>query len=207
MKVALSSTQAIYSLNRHFGVTNITNAKLKALIETGALTDIGIGRNRKIDSDELDTFMANTRYVKRKKWPTKHLFRVSIVALREDFIHSNGVMLRQFAGVDYAHRTHPHVSGKPRPLTPTENSLAWEGVWQVSDAAADKAVTKRATLFGTTKGYIGPEQVRTITGWHRTPGTRDLWWETTDPTPEVRAFVGTGLWMDVKNDGRESNWA
>lgn len=83
---------------------------------------------------------------------------------------------------------------------------AFVGVWDVASATANHATAVGAVLFGTTKGYIHPYYVRTITGWHRDAQTGRIWWDTSPADPAVTAFVGSGLWMPVK-PARESDWA
>lgn len=80
-----------------------------------------------------------------------------------------GTLLRTHAGADYHH--------PPTANNATRNN-AFVGVWDVADATASHATAVGAVLFGTTKGYIHPYYVRTITGWHRDGQTGRIWWET-----------------------------
>jgi hypothetical protein len=197
--VALSTTQVAEILGDAFARPSISPKIVKTLVEAGAFTDIGPGRSIRIDSSEVDDFVARTRPVKREDWPAHWpIFRVSLLGLHDDPIHdATGALLRRHAGADYRGR-----SG----LSAANLELAWTGVWAVSDATAEEAVTREAILTGTTKGYISPRYVGQIVGFRRDWQSGRIWWETKPAPDQIRAFVGTGLWMPVK-PGRESDWA
>jgi len=188
-------------LNSAFGKQNITPEKVWHLVGTGVFTDVSPTRSVRIDLDEVLAMTADTRVATPDQWPHQPLFRVSLTKLRPAAIpdpkNPNGAPLRTHAGADYANN---------HGLSALMRERAWTGVWEVSDATIEQAVEKRAILFGTTKGYIHPDYVRTIVGAHRDENVRRVWWETEPAPASVRAFVGTGLWMDVQA-GRESHWA
>ncbi|WP_454172850.1 hypothetical protein [Microbacterium maritypicum] len=199
--VGVSTAQVASLLNSAFGKQNITHEKVWHLVGTGVFTDVSPTRSVRIDLNEVLAMTAATRVVTPDQWPHQPLFRVSLTKLRPNPIPDpesrNGVLLRTHAGADYA-----NAHG----LSPLMRERAWTGVWEVSDATIEQAIEKRAILFGTTKGYIHPDYVRTIVGAHRDKNVRRVWWETEPVPATVRAFVGTGLWMDVQA-GRESHWA
>ncbi|WP_454148865.1 hypothetical protein [Microbacterium lacticum] len=199
--VSVSTAQVASLLNSAFGKQNITPEKVWHLVGTGVFTDVSPTRSVRIDLDEVLAMTAATCVVTPDQWPHRPLFRVSLTKLRHAAIpdpkNPNGAPLRTHAGADYAN-THG--------LSALMRERAWTGVWEVSDATIEQAVEKRAILFGTTKGYIHPDYVRTIVGAHRDENVRRVWWETEPAPASVRAFVGTGLWMDVQA-GRESHWA
>ncbi|TWP33006.1 hypothetical protein [Leekyejoonella antrihumi] len=202
MSIPLSTSQVAALLREAFDVQNIDAAKVLHLVRARRFTDIGPGRSVRIDSTEVDGFLTDTRHVTRVEWPCELLYRLSLVALHENPIYDqDGHLMRQFAGVDYK-----KMDPCGRPLLKKERRAAWEGVWPVSDRVADLAASKGATLMGTVKGYVGPKQLRTITGWHRDWSCGRVWWETARPRDDVRDFVGTGVWMDV-SAGQKNAWA
>lgn len=199
--VGVSTAQVASLLNSAFGKQNITPEKVWHLVGTGVFTNVSASRSVRINLDEVFALIAATRVVTPDQWPHQPLFRVSLTKLRPAAIpnaeNESGDPLRTHAGADYA-----NVYG----LSPLMRERAWTGVWEVSDTTIEQAIEKRAILFGTTKGYIHPDYVRTIVGAYRDKNVRRVWWETEPAPASVSAFVGTGLWMDVQA-GRESHWA
>lgn len=201
--IPLSTQQCADTLGAHLGRT-ITNRVVLNLTDTGALTDIGPGRSVRVASDELNRFVATTRYVTPDQWPADHpLYRVSLLGLHKDPVrraptskHPNGKLLREWAGADYA-----NAAG----LSPKMRRRAWTGVWPISEVNANRMVAEGAIIFGTTKGYIHPDYVRQVTGYERVE--QGLVYVKTRPAPaEVTAFVGDGLWMNVA-PGSKNAWA
>lgn len=201
----ITATQVVNLLNTHLGVNNLTSQKVQALADAGAFTAASADRVRRYDADSVDAFVRSIRYVTPEQWPDKpRLYRVSILALRPNLVrsahatkkHPGGKVVRTHAGADYA-----NTSG----LSPKMRRRAWTGVWSISDATARELVEEGAIVYATTKGYIHPDYVRTVTGYERVEGGRILL--KTSPAPKaVTKFVSTGLWMDVK-PGRENDWA
>jgi hypothetical protein len=196
--VYLSTTQTAEELNSALGLTNVTAEKVRALVHTGALKDQGTGRSVKIAFSDIQRFAGRIRVETPSAWPTTSpLFRVSVIHLRDDVIpDDSGRVLRTHAGVDY--------SGTSQ-LSQQMQDLAWTGVWQASDETVQTAIDHQALLVATTKGYINPSYIRTITGARRTPDGKRIWWETAPAPSVITTFVGTGLWMQLETV-RESDW-
>lgn len=195
--LALSTGQVADLLGAHLGQTVRPDTVLR-LVQAGAFPNIGPGRSIRVPFADVQKFIATTRPVTPRQWPVADLFRVSLLPLHDDPIHDiNGMLLRTQAGADY--HPVPLISNLAR-------DRAFVGVWDVADATANRAKASRATLFGTTKGYIHPYYVRQIIDWRRDHQTGRIWWETAPADPSVMHFVGTGVWMPVK-PGRESDWA
>jgi hypothetical protein len=195
--VLLSTFQVAEMLCDAFGTPSIDGKKVLALTRAGALTDVGPGRSVRVELPEVEDFIERTRFVTREEWPDGwSLFRVSLLDLREDEVRDEqGAVLRTHLGADYAGE-----SG----LSPRMLDLAWHGMWEVGDEAVRRALSGKTLLLGTTKGYIHPAYVRCIVGARRV-GSQVVW-ETDESPREIQDFVGTGLWMPVKQ-GRVSDWA
>ena len=187
-QVALELTELLATSEGH---PTITGEKVLALVVgMNLFTDIGQGKQVRVDRDEVVAFGRRTRYVADPSEIASLLFRVSVVEMKPDVCHDlRGNILRTDMGVDYAR---PWLIG------------GIEGVWEVSLHHANRLVAEGGHLLGTSKGYVHPEHVREVHRWEHVEGTTRRYFHTGQPAAEVRDAVGTGLWIDVPR-GRESD--
>lgn len=198
MGFALTTSQAAAFLTDQLATggeaPSITDKKVLAQANAGLFPTVGDGKQVRIDSDALAAFCRKTRYVKDPEEIDAEVFRVSVLRWQERTgvvaDRETGVLLSEFEGVDYSR---PQV---------TEGI---EGVWQLSDINCDFMVGTTCTFLATCKGYVHPEHVRSVVGWHRVKGSSRKYFDTTLAREAVRNVVGTGIWIDVP-PGRESDF-
>lgn len=196
----LTSQQVADLLNHHLNITSVTAAKVWVLVKAGALTDVGPGRSIRIDSHELNRFLASLRFVTRSQWPTSApIYRVSLLEAGLGSPRTNK------AGVTFAW-SGADLSGKIIP-SEAERLAAFEGVWLASEATAQEAVDQKALLVGTVKGYVHPSYVREIIAYERNTEYGLRTWFHTRPAPKkVLKWLGAGgAWINVM-PGRSSDW-
>lgn len=171
------------------GSPTITAAKVLAQVEARLLTDVGPGKQVRVDRDEVVALAGRTHYVADPSVIADLILRVSVIELRRNDCYSlQGNRLRTDAGVDYSR---PGYLG------------GIEGVWKVGVDNADRLVDEEGLLLATCKGYVHPEHVRTIKNWEHVVGTSRRYFHTDRAPKKVRKTVGTGIWIDVP-PGRES---
>lgn len=194
----MTTGQTATAMTNHLAPASPIRTKtVRDLIAAGAFPATTTGSQARINSNDLDTFLNNTRLVAPGEFPGAHVFRVSVRPMWDHEIRdASGAVLRSYAGVDYANR---------RQLSKTERRAAWEGVWSVTPHVADDVTHLGATLVGSMKGYVHPRMVRTVFGWHEDDQTGRVWFDTTKPVAEIRSFVGTGVWVNIP-EGHTSGW-
>lgn len=182
------------------GYPRVTPAKVHAQLAAGLFTNVGPGRSVRIDIDEVDALLTQTRYIPDPAEIGALVLRVSVTARRPDVVYAFGVdptsaqPLRTDAGIDF-----PTLHSQPL----TASLGGFEGVWEVSDPVADRLADEDGLLLATCKGYTDPDMVQTIEEWTRCADTPRKYFFTRQAPKAVRDVVGTGVWIDVP-PGRES---
>ncbi|MGM7648196.1 hypothetical protein ACSVDM_25100 [Nocardia sp. JW2] len=194
MGIALTTGQVAEELTGLLATNDrqpsITGAKVLTLVDTGLFTDIGPGKQVRVDRDEVVAVANATRYVPDPEEIADLIFRVSVIKYRDSVCHDlHNNVLRTHAGVDYAN---PALLG------------GVEGVWKLSLHNANRLVAERGNLLATAKGYVHPEHVREVVRWEHVAGTSRRYFHTKMASPKVREAVGSGIWIDVP-PGRESD--
>lgn len=172
------------------GHPTITGSKVLALVGANLFTDIGPGKQVRVDRDEVVALAKATRYVANPDEIAGLIFRVSVIQRRPDVCRDlRGRVLRTDAGVDYAS---PALLG------------GIEGVWKLSLHNANRMVAERGNLLATAKGYVHPMHVREVVTWEHIVGSPRRYFHTKAASKKVRKGVGSGIWIDVP-PGRESD--
>lgn len=200
----LTTTQSAEFLTERLAINGsaptITGKKVLAQVKAGLFTNVGLGKQVRIDSDALSDFAQKTRYVQDPKEIDDEVFRVSVLERQErtdekgrkDPILERGTknVLSDFMGVDY---TNPQLLD------------GIEGVWDPNDINCAFMAATQCTFLATCKGYVHPDHVRSVIDWVRIEGSSRKYFLTAIASEAVRKVVGTGLWIDVPS-GRESDF-
>ncbi len=189
LTTAQTASELMDLLSNQDGHPVITATKVLTLTRMHLLTDLGPGKQVRIDRDEVVALAAVTRYLADPAEIGDLILRVSVIEPRPDVRYDlQGNPLRTDAGADYSN---PIQLG------------GVEGVWEVSQENADRLVDEKGLLLATSKGYVHPQHVREIVGWDAVANTARRYFHTKRAPKSARKVIGTGLWIDVPA-GRES---